>query len=204
MTFAIDINDVLRDFTRQFKKIYKQQINRKCDIQEEDIITNEYDLIFPFENINTYHDFLYSDHALELFGSCPILNSKILPEMLNNWLLETIPNIDSTEPIKVIVVSSKEFGLSIPQTLFFLSKLSIKVREFYFPTDSYTIWDKCDILITANPTLLESKPEGKISVKIETTYNKNCCSDYSFENSCDFFKNSELSENIVDKIQKNG
>ena len=43
-------------------------------------------------------------------------------------------------------------------------------------------WDKCDIIITANPNILAAKPEGKISVKIEQPYNKEITADYTFKN----------------------
>jgi hypothetical protein len=33
-------------------------------------------------------------------------------------------------------------------------------------------WDGIDVLITANPKALESKPEGKISIKVNASYKK--------------------------------
>ena len=36
-----------------------------------------------------------------------------------------------------------------------------------------------DVLITANPYTLESKPQGKVSIKVINDYNKNCESDYT-------------------------
>ena len=36
-----------------------------------------------------------------------------------------------------------------------------------------------DVLITANPKTLDSKPQGKVSVKVINDYNKNSESDYT-------------------------
>ena len=40
-------------------------------------------------------------------------------------------------------------------------------------------WDHVDVLITASPETLMSKPVDKISIKVINTYNKNCKSDYT-------------------------
>ena len=80
------------------------------------------------------------------------------------------------------------------------SKIGTKIREVYFPTDSITIWDKCDILFTANPDLLESKPEGKISVKIKTEYNKDVQADYSFKDLSTFLANNENTEKLLNEF----
>lgn len=70
------------------------------------------------------------------------------------------------------------------------------MREYHFPVDSKTIWDKCDVLITADPFLLENKPEGKITVKIETSYNKNCSADYTYDKCISLIKDN----NFLSKI----
>ena len=42
------------------------------------------------------------------------------------------------------------------------------------------MWDTCDVIITANPNILSAKPEGKISVKIESTYNNDSEADFTY------------------------
>ena len=68
----------------------------------------------------------------------------------------------------------------------FLSKIGTKVRNTYFPIDSLTIWDKCDVLITANPNLITNKPDGKQVIKIKTEYNNEVSADYTFNSLSDF------------------
>ena len=106
---------------------------------------------------------------------------------------------------EVIFVSPMEYGLSIGNTYFFLSKLGTKVREVYLPNDSLTIWDKCDVLITANPKLLESKPEGKVSIKIKADYNKECEADYTYRDLSSFITKQENLEELLNGFtNKNG
>jgi hypothetical protein len=40
-------------------------------------------------------------------------------------------------------------------------------------------WEHVDILITADPKTLETKPNGKVSIKVINHYNKNSESDYT-------------------------
>ena len=60
--------------------------------------------------------------------------------------------------------------------------------------DSSTIWDRCDVLITANPTLLSSKPEGKKCVKIKTDYNDGIQGDYEYNNMLDYLSDDGNTE----------
>jgi hypothetical protein len=70
---------------------------------------------------------------------------------------------------------------SNPQ-LFFLSKTGCKIENIRFVTDYAKKWDGIDVLITANPKALESKPEGKISIKVNASYNKkNVSADYEID-----------------------
>ena len=59
------------------------------------------------------------------------------------------------------------------------------------------IWDKCDILITANPDLLDSKPEGKKTVRIEKDYNKESKYDATYESLTDFFSERINTEKLI-------
>ena len=90
-----------------------------------------------------------------------------------------------------------EYGITIPATYWFISKLGCRAREIYLPTDSSTIWDKCDVLITANPKLLSLKPDGKKSVKIKTDYNTDCQADFEYNNMLDFLSKDGNTEELT-------
>ena len=184
MKIAIDINDVLRDFTTQFKNYYIKGIDPSFEIEDKDI--NSFDLseVFPFKDKNAYYMFRYIDYAFELYGRAEAMD-KMLPYRFNDWTQKTLRNLDKENIPEIMLVSPFEIGKSIQSTYSFLSKISSSVREVYFPIDSYTICDRCDILITANPNLIENVPEGKIVIKIDTPYNKSVECKYSFKSLMD-------------------
>lgn len=179
MKIAIDLNDVIRSYTSQFATFYKKGIDKSFDIDNVDIYTNELDKVFPFKSERDYQNFVYVDYPYELFGTAEPMHRR-LPHRMNDWLQNDLANMDVEKP-EVILVSPYEFALTIQSTHFFLSKTASRVRECYFPDNSTKIWDRCDILITANPKLLDTKPEGKITFKIKAPYNKESVGDYEFE-----------------------
>lgn len=197
MKIAIDINDVVRDFSNNFVRYYIEGYDHKFDLTDFEFWSNDLSSVFPFKSKASYNNFVYNDYAFELFGKCDVCTRKLETE-LNDWTEKTLKDMDIDEQIDVMFVSSMEYGASIGNTYFFLSKLGTKIREVYLPTDSSTIWDKCDVLITANPKLLDNKPNNKISIKIKTEYNKESQADYTFKNLCDFLINEENTKKLLD------
>lgn len=184
MKIAIDINDVLRDFTSQFKNYYIKGIDPSFEIEDDEITSFDFSEIFPFKDRNAYNMFKYVDFAFELYGRAESMD-KMLPYRFNDWTQKTLKDLDKEYIPDIMLVSPFETGKSIQSTYAFLSKISSSVREIYFPVDSSTIWDRCDILITANPNLIENVPEGKTVVKIEMPYNKNVETKYTFKSLMD-------------------
>jgi len=198
MRIAIDLNDVVRDFSNNFIKYYLESYNHEFDLSDFEFWSNDMSAVFPFKSEASYNNFVYADYAFELFGKCGTCSRKTATE-LNEWTEQTLKDIDTDEDIELLFVSTKEYGLSIGNTYFFLSKLGTKIREVYLPTDSKTIWDKCDILITANPDLLAIKPEGKTAIKISTDYNKDAEADYSYKSLSSFLKNKDNTIKLFEK-----
>lgn len=195
MKIAIDLNDVIRAYSKTFAKYYKKEKNESLDIDNIELFSNDLSDVFEFNNKEEYHKFLYEDYPYEIFGSCPPVE-KDLPSNITNWLTNVIDNIEIDDEIEFMIVSPMEYALTIQSTYFFLSKIGCRIREVYLPKDSSTIWDKCDVLISANPKLLNLKPDNKISIKINMPYNNNCQSDFSYESMNDFI----LDENNVYKL----
>lgn len=196
MKIAIDLNDVVRDFSNNFLKYYCEGYDHTFNPEGFEFWTDNYNILFAFKNDNAYNRFVYDDYAFELFGKCETC-SRSLTADLSVWMGE-IKNIDVDEPIDVMFVSSREYGESIGYSYFFISKLGPEIREVYFPIESLSIWDRCDVLITANPYLLENKPEGKKSVKIKTEYNEESPSDFSYTSFSKFLKNINNTEKLLD------
>lgn len=204
MTIAIDINDVIRDYTRQFIKQYQKVIDPSFEIDYDDVDDFDFMNVFPFKDknddndITEYYKFKYEDCAFELYGRADVMERR-LPSDFNLWTQNTLRNFEEDKNPKVMIVSPFEMNLSIQSTLTFLSRIGVRVREYYFPTDSQTIWDKCDILITANPKLIENKPENKVAIKITAPYNKEVKGDYEFDSLCDVI--CDENETIIKLIE---
>lgn len=192
MKIAIDLNDVIRDYSNNFIKYYIEGYNHNFDLDDFEMWSNKMDAVFPFNSQNAYHNFVYNDYAFELYGKCGVCSRNLETE-LNNWAEIELKKIDTKEDIELMFVSPMEYGASIGNTYFFLSKLGTKIREVYMPKDSSTIWDKCDVLITANPDLLSIKPtEGnKKSIKIKAEYNSDSEADFTFNSFSSFLSDIE-------------
>lgn len=201
MKIAIDINDVIRDYSNNFVRYYIEGYDHEYDLTDFEFWSNDMQAVFPFKSQQSYFNFVYNDFAFELYGKCGTCTKNLGAE-LNDWTEKKIKDLDIDEDIELMFVSTMEYGLSIGNTYFFLSKLATKIREVYLPTDSTTIWDKCDVLITANPKLLESKPDGKVSVKIKTDYNKESDADYTFKDLSTLISSDDFLEGLVNGNNK--
>lgn len=195
---AIDINDVLRDFTGQIIKTYTKYIDEGLKIEDDEITTNDYKSLLPFSTEDEYRQFMYIDYPYEIFARAESMD-KTLAYRFNDWLLKDMRDFDKENIPEIILVSPFEANLTIQATLVFLSKLPSRVREIYFPIDSSTVWDRCDILITANPLFLSSVPEGKTVVKISKPYNKDIETEYTFGSMSDVIKDEDnIFYNLID------
>lgn len=199
-TIAIDINDAVRDNMYQFRKMYQKVIDPSFEIELEDITDSDFYNIFPFENRDQYNEFKYIDCPFELYARAECCD-KTLPFRLNDWLTNTLRDFEEEVIPNVMFVSPMEMGLTIQSTLGFLNRIGSRVREYYFPVDSMTIWDKCDILITTNPRLIENCPENKTVIVITTPYNKNIETKYRFNSLLDVINDTD--ETIINLIENN-
>ena len=197
MRIAIDINDVIRDYTGQFIKFFQRTVDNDFEIEPKDVDEFDFSLIFPFNNRSEYEQFNYVDCAFEIYGRAET-RDKLLAYKLNNWLQNTLREFEEEKIPEVFFVSPLEIGLTIQSTYAFLAKIGTRVREVWFPIDSSKIWDRCDILITANPNLIKGKPEGKTVIKIETGYNKEADADYTFDSLSSLIDDKE--ETIINLI----
>ncbi len=196
MKICFTIDDVIRAKTLQIGKIYKKYIDPKIDLNAIEFDTNDYKEIFGFDDENEWNKFLYEDYTYEIFARAPV-KEKGVDKELNLWLLNL--NDEYGEDIDVMIANPYEFNISIGLTYFFMAAIASRIREAFFPFDSMQIWDRCDILVTSDPSLIENKPEGKICIKIEMPYNKDIESDYSYKTLGDFLKDKETFEKLTDK-----
>ena len=196
MKICITIDDVLRDKTRQFGKIFKKYIDENIDLQSLNLENDDLCEVFKFNSRNEYNEFLYKDYAYEIFAEAPV-TEKMIDKNLNLWHLSLTDYDDLDEPIELVLANTKEFNFSIGYTCFFLSKIATKCREIYFPKDGAELWDKCDVIITADKHILETKPEGKKSVKITMPYNEECECDLEYFTLVELMQDNKFIEKLT-------
>jgi len=198
MKIGIDLNDVYRAFTSQFASYYKKNIDRTFNIDEVDVWTNDLSQIFHFDSRKEYLDFLYNDFPYEIFGCTPAMD-KNLPARLNDWIKE-ISNLD--EIPELCFISTKEYDKSIGASYFCLSKHATKIRETHMLLDENLAWEKCDVLITANPQLINNTPDNKIVIKINASYNEESETEFEFASLMDFLNDIDILDKLNKKLNK--
>ena len=197
MKICFTLDDVIRAKTRQFGKILaKSRGQDESELENVEITTNNLCQVFGFESVQEYQEFLYKDYPFEVFAEAPVME-RMLDKRFNLWTLD-IENKEGCEDIEFMLANPFEFNASIGYTCFFLSQIATRIREFYFPKNSSDIWNKCDVLVTADPKLLAEKPEGKKSVKIEAPYNKDSEADLTYESLAKLIEDEEFTEKIRD------
>ena len=192
MRIGISLNGVIRDFITKFESVY----DKYFPIDGEDPPNRNIDTLdllehFEFTGGTTeLNKFLYVDSALEIFGHAGEIKLNCVEHL--NQLHNIIEDMGHTP-----IIISKELNNSKPSTLFFLSKLSAKINNIIFVREYEQKWEHVDILITANPLALESKPSGKISIKVINTYNKNNDADYTIVELKEIIDDKKILEKIL-------
>ena len=190
MKIGITINEVFRDFVGQFAYTYDKYIN-KFNLNENPVDTFDLFDHFKFDSVDDLNRFLYIEASLEIFGHADQLHDNVIKHF--NLFLSDIKDEEEHE----VELISREVQKAIPSTLFFLSKLACQADRIRFVQNHEAKWDGIDVLITANPTALECKPKDKISVKINSSYNKDIKADYELDSIIDFFKDETLRNKIL-------
>jgi len=144
-----------------------------------------------------YNKFMYEDYLLEIHGSAlPMYDN--LGKDISQLFLKYKDQVD-------FVVVSKENYLSIPPTLFFLSKIMSRFKKYIFVENDNEILNEVDILITTNPNILKKKTKKKI-IKLARPYNDSIetelFKDSKILNLKDLIGNDEF-EKIINYKQKN-
>jgi hypothetical protein len=208
MRIGIDINGVLRDtigkFTQLYEKhlieseqdefmgqTYKLDMSGNTELEETDIVPFEYkklgdvdslelDKHFTFRNKEELFSFMYEEYTMELFGHAPSTEMTTF-NMLNDLYFELR---DENE----LIIVSGEIGKSKPSSLFFLSKFGCLLEKVFFFSEitKESMWNQVDVLLTADPTLLLEKHEGKVVIKFITDYNKQIKSEYEISSLSEF------------------
>lgn len=195
MRIGITIDGVVRDFITKFESVYDKYFPVELEEGEEptkrDIDTLNLLEHFEFSGgTKELNKFLYVDASLEIFGHAGETKLNSVEHL--NQLHNLIEDMGHTP-----IIVSKELNNSKPSTLFFLSKLSSKANNIVFVRDYDKKWEHVDILVTANPTTLETKPKNKVSIKVINHYNKDCDSDFTITDLKELLDDKKLLEKIL-------
>lgn len=193
MKVGITINGVVRDFMTKFESVYDKYYPSELDDEpiKREITTsnllNHFNFTGGTEELNK---FLYVDSSLEIFGHAGETKLNSVEHL--NQLHNLIEDMGHTP-----IVVSRELNNSKPATLFFLSKLSAKINKIIFIKDYDKVWDYVDVIITADPEILDNKPNSKITIKVINHYNKDSESDYTILDLKEILDDKKLLEKIL-------
>jgi FMN phosphatase YigB (HAD superfamily) len=206
MRIAFDVDNVLRDTFLKAEQIYQKHyidefINEETSSfneEKKDWVTNgetepfEYKLNLPIKDLNQLEkhfifptkeeifNFFYVDFPMQIFGNSPSMELNTF-----NYLNDIYEKLRDKHDI---IIVSDEIQKSKPATLFFLSKYGCLVEKliFFSNVTINNLWNDIDILVTANPILIKNKPENKIIVKYNSTYNTDINCNYEINSLNDF------------------
>ena len=196
MKIGVSIDGVLRDFLGQVKETHLKYFPTIKG--EEEIEVSDYELdkwvTFPEEEVKqgemefnpdfdeesfleseeetelaevkdkvTLDEFLYERCTVEIFGYAEESISSAV-ETLNQLILDN--------PRHEFILISREGGMAIPSTLFFLAKTKSTCPNIKFVTDYSKVWDYVDVMVTDHPKIINTKPLEKVNIVIDKEYNK--------------------------------
>lgn len=198
MRIGIEVNGVLRDTISKLEQVYQKYFIDKWEGFDESP-DFDYGMNLPVTSLNLrehfkfkddeeFFSFLYEENSMEIFGHAGSTETFTFNDF-NNIYIELRNEND-------IVVISDEIGKSKPATLFFLSKFGCLTEEvkFYSNSTINSMWDRIDILLTANPDLLLNYPKDKRVIKFNTPYNGHIEFDESINTLKDFLDKLKIKE----------
>lgn len=187
MKFAFDTDEVFRDTLNKMIAVYEKFFIEDY-VYEEGEEEFKYEIIKPITSYNfsehfkfpsegEYINFMYMDFPMNICGHAPSISANTFNT------LSTIQKTTLKKKDRISIIA-KAIAKQKPATLFFLSKYGTEVDEvvFYNKKNLKKMWSKFDVIVTANPDLLECKPKNKISIKVESSYNTDSVSDYTINN----------------------
>jgi hypothetical protein len=151
-----------------FPKEETEQVELEFDPEFDPLSSKSIDSIEDLELSKTeeqvtVQEFMYEKCTLEIFGSA---------EEMVPYAMKTLNDIILEYPEHEFIIMSREGGLSVPSTYFFLSKTSCQCQNVKFVTDSKDHWKYVDVMVTDHPDIINSKPEDKICVIIDKSFNE--------------------------------
>lgn len=118
-----------------------------------------------------YNQFLYKDYLLEIHGQAP--------KLYMNADVDIVRFVKQYSEYFDFVFFAKQKPVAIPATLFFLSKMRIATKNIAFVETNEELWSQVDWVVSVDPTIIASKPEGKVAITFTRLYNQGVEADYT-------------------------
>jgi hypothetical protein len=190
MEIFISIDGVIRNTIQKFDYHYK---NEFIDSEFDEDNTFEYGIsdkvlndslfnYYKFQDKNEFDFFLYMEYPIEIFGHAGLSYPTTFTDL--HKIIHENPEHTFT------LIGLDELGKARPATLFFLSKngfLGDNIKFIKTP-QIQEMWNKCDVWITDNKSIIDLCPEGKDAIKFNTPYNE------YFTNKKEITKLTEITE----------
>lgn len=116
-----------------------------------------------------YNRFMFQDYCFEIHTAPKMY--KQLDLHFKNFC------IDYGDDCEIVIVSKENF-FSIVPTLHFLSVIGSRATKYVFTESNQEIWDNVDILVTADPDLLNNVPDDKYVIKVMRPFNTEIIKDF--------------------------
>lgn len=120
---------------------------------------------YEFESTEEFHKFLYEEVVAQVFGFADQFPFSMETANRIQNMGEALNLYETT-----LVCSGQHQAVSA--TYRFLNAKGCKIKNVTFINTPDKIWEKFDCVITDNPDILSSRPEGKLTVKIKSLYNE--------------------------------
>ena len=169
------------------EEVKQNEIEFDVDFVEE-VVKEKEDIKLETKKTKvTIQEFLYERCTVEIFGYAEESTSSAM-ETLNRLIIDN--------PQHEFVIISREGGMAIPSTFFFLAKTKSSCPNIKFVTEYSRVWDYVDVMITDHPKIIDTKPNGKVTIVIDKDYNKD-----SNQNKMRFKTIKEIDSNILNKLE---
>lgn len=135
----------------------------------------------------TIQEFLYERCTVEIFGYA---------EESVSSAVETLNQLVIDNPQHEFIIISREGGMAIPSTFFFLAKTKSSCPNIKFVKEYSKVWDYVDVMVTDHPKIIDTKPNGKVSIIIDKDYNK----DFN-QDKMRFKTIKEIDSDVLNKVE---
>ncbi len=169
------------------EKVKQNEIEFNVDFVEE-VVKEKEDIKLETKRTKvTIEEFLYERCTVEVFGYAEESTSSAM-ESLNRLIIDN--------PQHEFIIISREGGMAMPSTHFFLAKTKSSCPNIKFVTEYTRVWGYVDVMITDHPKIIDTKPNGKVSIIIDKDYNKD-----SNQNKMRFKTIKEIDSSILNDVE---